>query len=259
MSTSSSNENETKRNETGKKETEKLMIPTTTSSSPFILFPVPISNLLPSGNTVILGLSASGLPDNPYAWLTTLVSLLTFLLGVLLTFRISTHLCPLGPSSNRLWHGTLFHLQGLLILLSAALATPKNLIPQNPADTSTATPRLAGVEENVRIVSLIPPLAFQAGMQIATSRLLGFNELPVNVVTSTYCDIMGDFKLLALNNVKRNRRVAAAVLLLAGAVASGWMMRSRGGLMSVFWVAGAIKVLVGLAVWGFMPAAKGGK
>lgn len=80
--------------------------------------------------------------------------------------------------------------------------------------------------------------------------------MPVNVVTSTYCDIMGDFKLLALNNVKRNRRVAAAVLLLIGAIASGWMMRSRGGLMSVFWVAGGIKVLVGLAVWGFMPAAK---
>lgn len=216
----------------------------------------PSSNIPFPGNTVILGLSASGLPDNPYAWLTTLISLATFLFGVLLTFRISTFLCPLGPSSNRLWTGTLFHLQGLLILLSAALSTPRDLIPQNPSGTSTSTPRLPGVEENVLIVSLIPPLAFQAGMQIATSRLLGFNELPVNVVTSTYCDIMGDFKLLALNNVKRNRRVAAAVLLLIGAIASGWMMRSRGGLMSVFWVAGGIKILVGLAVWGFMPAAK---
>ncbi|CAK4032092.1 hypothetical protein DOTSEDRAFT_123052 [Lecanosticta acicola] len=212
-----------------------------------------------TGNTVILGLSASGLPDNPHAWLTTLVSIACFLIGAFLTFRLSKILTPNGPASNRLWCGMLFFLQGLLILVAAALSTPQGLIPQNPGHTNRYTPASISVKDNIRIVSLIPPLAFQAGMQIASSRLLGFNELPVNVLTSTYCDIMGDFQLLALNNVKRNRRVAAAVLLLAGAICSGWMMRSAGGLMSVFWLGGGVKVLTGVVMWCCMPAAAAAK
>lgn len=90
-------------------------------------------------------------------------------------------------------------------------------------------------------------------MQIASSRLLGFNELPVNVLTSTYCDLMGDYKLFALNNVKRDRRAGAAVLLLVGAIVSGWLMRSHGGLMSVLWISGVIKVAAGMGLFVFMP------
>ena len=73
--------------------------------------------------------------------------------------------------------------QALLILLSAGLATPTGLIPQNPRGTSRTTPDPESIIHNIRIVALIPPLAFQSGVQIATSRLLGFNELPVNVLT----------------------------------------------------------------------------
>jgi hypothetical protein len=91
-------------------------------------------------------------------------------------------------------------------------------------------------------------------MQIATSRLLGYNELPVNVVTSTYCDLVGDFKLFALNNVKRNRRAAAAILLLIGSICSGWLMRSSGGLESVLWISSGIKIFTGLAMFFLLPA-----
>lgn len=91
-------------------------------------------------------------------------------------------------------------------------------------------------------------------MQIATSRLLGFNELPVNVLTSTYCDLMGDAKLFALHNIKRNRRGLAVVLLLAGAITSGWLMRSSGGLKSVLWLAGGIKFLVAVFTLFVHPA-----
>ncbi|KAK6430821.1 hypothetical protein LTR95_013019, partial [Oleoguttula sp. CCFEE 5521] len=170
------------------------------------------------GNTVILGLSTAGLPANPFAWLTTLISLASFLIGAIFTFRISAYISPGGPYSNRLWLSTLFLAQGLLILVSAALATAPDLIPQNPGNTSRTTPEPRDVLQNIRIVSLLPPLAFQSGMQIASSRLLGYNELPVNVLTSTYCDLMGDFRLFALNNVKRDRRAAAVVLLLVGAI-----------------------------------------
>lgn len=145
----------------------------------------------------------------------------------------------------------------MLIFLSAALATPAGLIPQNPGGSGRDTPvHLTQVLDDVRIVSLIPPLAFQAGMQIAVSRLLGFNEIPINVITSTYCDLMGDFKLLATNNVKRNRRALSVVLLLVGAIISAWLMRSEGGLESTLWLSGGVKFLTAVGVFCFMPAVK---
>lgn len=91
-------------------------------------------------------------------------------------------------------------------------------------------------------------------MQIATSRLLGYNELPVNVLTSTYCDLMGDAKLFALHNVKRNRRAAAVILLFGGSIISGWLMRSQGGLQSVLWLAAGIKLLVAIFSFTFHPS-----
>lgn len=147
-------------------------------------------------------------------------------------------------------------IQALLIILSAGLATPHDLIPQNPGGLGRNTLEPKSVLDNILIVSLIPPLAFQAGMQIATSRLLGFNELPVNVLTSTYCDLMGDFKLFATNNVRRNRRAASVVLLLIGAIISGWLMRSDGGLMSVLWLGGGIKFITAVAYFLLAPAIK---
>lgn len=200
-----------------------------------------------TGNTVILGLSTTTIASNPHAWLTTLISLASFLLGAFLTFRLTAYLIPTSSnppiSHSRLYLFSILLLQALLILLAAALTTPSNLVPQNPTgkfpvEVAEATLR------NTRIVSLIPPLAFQSGMQIATSRLLGFNELPVNVLTSTYCDLMGDARLFVAHaNPKRNRRAASVLLLLAGSIVSGWLMRSSAGLMGVFWLAGGIKAL----------------
>lgn len=152
--------------------------------------------------------------------------------------------------SNRLWLSMLVLVQGLLCLLAAGLVTPAHLVPHNPPGVDTAA-TATSIIHNIRIVSLLPPLAFQSGMQIAVSRLLGFNELPVNVLTSTYCDLMGDPKLLAVQNVKRNRRFASVVLLLAGAISSGWLMRSSGGLCSVFYISGGIKTITGILVFVF--------
>lgn len=149
---------------------------------------------------------------------------------------------------------SIFLFQAILLIVSAALATPHGLIPQNPGSTTSTTHNSSSVENNIRIVSLIPPLAFQSGMQIAASRLLGFNELPVNVLTSTYADLMGDAKLFALNNVKRDRRAGAVVLVLVGAIASAWLMRSSGGLLSVLWIAAGIKFMIAVGVFGFMES-----
>jgi len=201
-----------------------------------------------TGNTVILGLSSSTIPSNPHAWLTTLVSLASFLIGAFLTFRLTLHFVPRGIASSRLYLASTLLFQALLIIIAAALVVPPNLVPHKPAgqDSDAISQEII---RNVKIVALLPPLAFQSGMQIATSRLLGFNELPVNVLTSTYCDLMGDSALFGINNVKRNRRVVAVVLVLAGAISAGWLMRSSAGLMGVLWLAGGLKFVV--AVFSF--------
>lgn len=204
------------------------------------------------GNTVILGLSTADLPANPHAYASTLISLGSFLLGAFLTFRATAIVTPKGAPSNRLWLTFIYFIQAALLFIAAGIITA-NLVPHNRHGLADAA-HTRGVIENIKIVALLPPLGFQSGMQIATSRLLGFNELPVNVLTSTYCDLMGDAKLFALHNIKRTRRAVAVVLLLAGAISSGWLMRSAGGMMSVLWIAGGIKFLVAVFTLIIHPA-----
>lgn len=155
-------------------------------------------------------------------------------------------------AANRLWLTFIYFIQAALILIAAGIVSG-NLVPHNHSGIEIKA-NTAGVVENIKIVALFPPLGFQSGMQIATSRLLGFNELPVNVLTSTYCDLMGDANLFALHNIKRNRRAIAVVLLLSGAIISGWLLRSSGGLMSVLWLAGGIKFLVAVFTMFVHPA-----
>lgn len=90
-------------------------------------------------------------------------------------------------------------------------------------------------------------LAFQSGGQIVTSRLLGFNEVPTTVLTSVYCDLASDPKLFKAYNVKRNRRAAAVVSILAGGIAGGWISRSSAGLSTSLWIAAAIKMGIALS------------
>lgn len=84
-----------------------------------------------------------------------------------------------------------------------------------------------------------------------TSRLLGFNEVPTTVLTSGYCDLASDPKLLKADNVKRNRRAAAVVSILVGGIVGGWISRSAAGISTNFWIAAAIKMGISLswALW----------
>lgn len=84
------------------------------------------------GNTVILGLSSAVLPSDPYAYLDTLVSLGSFLIGCFLTFHLAHRFTPMGFYSNRLVIVLCFLVQGLLIVLSAGLSMDQKLIPQVP-------------------------------------------------------------------------------------------------------------------------------
>lgn len=108
-------------------------------------------------------------------------------------------------------------------------------------------------EDNWAVQLIIALLAFQSSGQIVLSRTLGFNEIPTNVVTSLYCDLLSDRELFAplAANVKRNRRVVAVVLLFGGGVAGGWLQRSSAGMPGALWIAGSVKTVIALAwlVW----------
>ena len=198
-----------------------------------------------TGNTVILCLSSARLPTSqPYSWAATLVSLGSFLIGAFVTFRISTWL---GPMRRSVLAGN-FAVQGLLIVLAAAI-TSTDLIPKDNLSTLADA-----VLDNVRLVGALPPLAFQSGGQIIVSRLLAYNELPVNVLTSTYADLMGDKDLFKLQNVKRNRRLAAVFWLLVGAFSAAWMMRKGPGIVAALWLGAAVKLAVAIAVFFFMES-----
>lgn len=97
---------------------------------------------------------------------------------------------------------------------------------------------------DINFIELIPLgfLAFQSGGQIVTSRLLGFNEVPTTVLTSVYCDLASDPKILKADNVKRNRRLGAVLMILIGGIAGGWISRSSAGLSVSLWIAAAIKL-----------------
>lgn len=82
--------------------------------------------------------------------------------------------------------------------------------------------------------------------------MLGYNEVPTVVLTSSYCDIAMDPKLLVLDNTKRNRRAASIVLLLAGAGIGGLLTRD-GTIGKALWMVVGLKVVMS-GIWLFWPA-----
>jgi uncharacterized membrane protein YoaK (UPF0700 family) len=195
-----------------------------------------------TGNTVFLGLGSSSLPPNrPWGWAKSLVSIVSFFIGA---FVFSSAIRRAGVHRR----GTLccsFSVQCLFILIPASLVQG-SLIPHDlgalPSDSKL-------------FLEFIPIslLAFQFGGQIATSRAMGFSEIPTVVLTSVYCDIASDPNLTAglTENVKRNRRLGSVTALLIGVIASGWLCRS-GAALAVLWISTFIKFAIAIA-WLFWP------
>lgn len=204
-----------------------------------------------TGNTVFLALGTAGLPSNVrLLWLRALCSIAAFIAGVFLFSQATRRARPTAK-------GTLaasFLAQGLLVWAAAALAQGGAAPSFASLDAAEALARSG--EWDPRGLAVVVLLALGFGGQIVASRQLGFNEVPTNVLTSLYCDLFSDPALLApwRQNPKRNRRAAAALLMLAGAVAGGWLSRSRGGgagLPVALWVGGAVKlgIAVAWAAW----------
>ncbi|KAL1305249.1 hypothetical protein AAFC00_002164 [Neodothiora populina] len=199
-----------------------------------------------TGNTIYVGLGVSSQPkSSPYRWAKSLTSIIFFVFGA---FFFSRTMRALGPM-KRYTVVLSFVFQALLTFIPAALVQ-SGFVPQDAGDA---------IPDDWIVLLPLALLAWQSAGQIVMSRILGVGEITTVVLTSAYCDLFFDDKVLSApltENVKRNRRVASVVLLLLGAVAGGFLTR-RGDIALALWVAGAIKVLIA-AVWmGWRGKAEG--
>lgn len=204
-----------------------------------------------TGNTVFLALGSAGLPHgDAFLWLRSLTSIASFALGCLV-FSQTRRFRPRRKATLALS----FLLQAATIFVAAALA--QSGVVADLARTSVpgfgASDRFVPTSGQ-RVLLPIGLLAWQFGGQIVTSRVLGYGEVPTCVLTSVYCDLFSDPKIVApfSRNVKRNRRVAAIATLLVGGICGGWLQRSPAGMTGVLWIAGSIKIVIACA-WALWP------
>jgi hypothetical protein len=110
-------------------------------------------------------------------------------------------------------------------------------------------------KEGIGYQVLVPiaVVAFQSSGQAVTSRALQYAGLTSVVLTSNYCDLFSDPNLFKLSNVERNRRIAAPVLLLVGAMLGGVWAHTSIGLAGALWTAVALKAIAVIA-WVFWKA-----
>ena len=198
-----------------------------------------------TGNTIFLALGASGQPvTRPHAWLHSLTSIVFFCIGCFLFFRVMRALGSEGRTRGALLGS--FAVQAACLFLGAGLVTG-GVMPKGGGD-----PMAWGWPE----VGLIAILAFQAGGQMVASRVMQCTEVPTTVLTSVYCDLMGDVRLFGGGNAKRDKRATGVVCMIAGGVVGGWINKAA-GLGPVLWACGGVKVIL-VAVWWWWRAERKG-
>ena len=192
-----------------------------------------------TGNTVYVGLGLAN-PTGSTRWIKSGTSILCFCLGSFLFARFHR-----AFSMRKRWvliASVL--LQTLCVITAAILIT---VMP--PAHSGTSAPIQWYVLLSIGLV------AFQSAGQAVISRALKFNSLTSVVLTSIYCDLFMDAELFAsfAKNPERNRRVAAPLLLLVGAVMGGAWSHSEIGIQGALWMAAAFKFIV-MVIWAVWPA-----
>ncbi|OJD13918.1 hypothetical protein AJ78_05681 [Emergomyces pasteurianus Ep9510] len=181
-----------------------------------------------TGNIVFLALGVSGEPT--FRWPKCLVAITSFFLGIVFFIHGSRLLKPLRRSTLVIS----FTLQTLAILIASVLV-----------ETGIVQPKSKESSNPIAWVEIVPLslLAFQAGGQIITSRLLKMDEIPTVVLTTVLCDLLIDPRLLANPNPVRNRRFGSFVALFAGAMVSGFLSKQIGPASSL-WLASGLKGFV---------------
>ncbi|KAI1608293.1 hypothetical protein EDD37DRAFT_654290 [Exophiala viscosa] len=179
-----------------------------------------------TGNTVYLGLGLVE-PTKGTRWIKSLTSIGFFCFGSFCFSRFHRYFSP-----KRRWVLLMsFCMQLVLIVVAAVIVM---------IDTGEAG--------QLRWEVLVPLalVAFQSSGQAVTSRALQYNALTSVVLTSIYCDLFSDPLLVAglTQNAERNRRAAAPLLLLAGAIFGGLWAHSSLGLAGALWTAAGLKIVI---------------
>lgn len=184
------------------------------------------------GNTVYLGLGLVA-PHESSRWLRALTSIASFCFGSFVFARYHRFF-----GGRKRWVLVSSYFIQLLMIVAAAL-----IVTLGPP-TGTSGPVTVWIAVPIALV------ACQAGGQAVTSRVLQFNSLTGVVLTSIYCDLFMDAKLFSkpTENVERNRRAAAPVLLCIGAIFGGLWAHSEIGLGGALWTAVGLKMLI-VAAW----------
>lgn len=188
-----------------------------------------------TGNTIFFALGASGQNDKPYGWVNPLCSMGCFTIG---SFALA-HLSAFLGSRRR---GTLvlsFFIQTVCIVLAAATIQGGVVNGGHPSYREAD----GNDWKELLPVSL---LSFQAAGQIVNSRTLGVPEIPTVVITSLLCDLMSDAKLWApiRENAKRNKRIGAFILTLAGGICGGWIFKAANTIEPALWAIAGIKLVI---------------
>lgn len=154
----------------------------------------------------------------------------------------------LGPS-RRYTLCISFTVQALLTGAAAAIVTAGGIPDPNCEFIGNHD------ELSWRVLIPIALVAFQSCGQAVVSRALKYGSLTSVVLTSIYCDLFSDAELFARRNVERNRRAAAPLCLLIGAILGGKFAIDQGwmGVAGVIWAAAGLKAAV-VAAWLFWPA-----
>ncbi|EXJ65885.1 uncharacterized protein A1O5_10861 [Cladophialophora psammophila CBS 110553] len=191
-----------------------------------------------TGNTVYLGLGLVE-PTKGTRWIRSLTSIAFFCFGSFCFSRFHRHFSP-----KRRWVLLASFATQLLLVVVAAVVVM--------ADSKQ------GNDLRWEVIVPLALVAFQSSGQAVTSRALQYNSLTSVVLTSIYCDLFSDPLIMAglSQNAERNRRAAAPLLLLAGAIFGGLWAHSPVGLAGALWTAAALKICIILAffLWRAQPS-----
>lgn len=202
-----------------------------------------------AGNTIFVALGTSGQNNKPFGWAYSLCSIGCFAAGSV-AFARAHRLA--GGGRLRRTVALSFLTQTVLVAVAAAVVQAGVVDGTYPSAATTP----AGGRPDFTNLAMVALLSFQAAGQIVNSRGLGVGEVPTVVITSLLCDLLGDPALLARANPKRDRRAAAFVLTLAGAVAGGWLSKAIGAVQPALWLAAAVKAAITVFFLGLLRLAR---
>jgi len=185
-----------------------------------------------TGNSIYLGLGLAD-PTSSTRWIKSLISIASFCLGAAVFAWFHRFF---GPKRRWVLFCSYLFQTSLIIIAAIVVMFDK-------------TDKLGGNDVRWEVLFPLALVAFGSSGQAVSSRALEYNSLTSVVLTSIYCDLFSDPKLLSLSgNTTRNQRMAAPVALLLGAVGGGFWSRSEIGLAGALWTAAALKGIIVL-VW----------